>query len=324
MAELSCTYLGLNLQSPLIVSSSGLTDSLEKIMKLQDLGAGAVVLKSLFEEEIGYEEGHILDLNPLFCNEADESGKFIFNKNSVKNYLHFIEEAKKKIAIPVIASLNCITKGKWSNAVQSIESAGADAIELDIFFFPDDKTFKAEDYEKAYFDVVLEVAFIANIPVVVKLSPYFTNLLYIIDQVLLKGAKGIVLFNRNFQPDIDISALELKCNENYSSPSEIYQSLRWINIISRHFKFIDIAASNGVHDSDAIIKLLLSGANAIIICSVLYRQGIGYISNLLKGLSDWMDNTGFKKIEHFQGQVNYSNIQNPLFFERSNFIKYFK
>ncbi len=193
MADLSCTYLGLDLKNPLIVSSSGLTDSLEKIIRLQELGAGAVVLKSLFEEAIDYDEGRIIDMKPLSCDEANEFSKLISRGNSVRDYLKLIENVKKNVTIPVIASLNCIEAGQWFDTAKSIESAGADAIELNIFFFPDDKDFKADDYERVYFDIILKVAYTVDIPITVKMSSNFTNILYIIDQAFNRGTKGVVL-----------------------------------------------------------------------------------------------------------------------------------
>ncbi len=162
-----------------------------------------------------------------------------------------------------------------------------------------------------------------NIPVTVKLGPYFTNILYIIDQITHRGARGIVLFNHFFQPDIDLESFELKTAENYTSPSDFYQTLRWVNIISAHFNNIDIAAASGIYDSEAAIKILLAGANAVMLCSTLYKNGNNYLSKIALEISDWMDKKGFSKIEQFQGQINYSIVQDPFLYERAQFIKNF-
>ena len=323
MADLACKYLGLDLRNPLIVSSSGLTDNLDKIVQLQNSGAGAIVVKSLFEEEIEFEEGRIIDIQPSSWSGADEYTKFYSREHSVDDYMKLIEASKRELSIPVIASINCIAAGEWINIVNNIESAGADAIELNIFFFPDDKDFKSDDYERMYYDIVTKVALMVNIPVTVKLGPYFTNILYIIDQIIHRGARGVVLFNRYFQPDIDLESFELKAADNFDGTSDFYQTLRWVSIISAHFNNIDIAASSGIYNSEAVIKLLLSGANTVMLCSALFKNGEDYLSKIALEISDWMDKKGFSKIEQFQGQLNYSIVQDPFLYERSQFIKNF-
>ena len=323
MADLACKYLGLNLRNPLIVSSSGLTDNIDKIVQLQDSGAGAIVVKSLFEEEIDFEEGRMLEIQPSTWPGAEEYASFFSRKNSVDDYLKLLETSKRKLSIPVIASINCLGAGDWINIIRRIESTGVDALELNIFFFPDDKDFRSEDYEKTYYDIVTKVAYKLDIPVVVKISPYFTNLLYFVDQIFHRGAKGVSLFNRFFLPDIDLDSFELKTADNLEDLSDFYQTLRWVNIISANFNNIDIAASIGINGSEAAIKLLLSGANAIMLCSALYKNGNEYLSIISKGIIDWMDKKGFNKIEQFQGQLNYSIVQDTFLYERSQFIKNF-
>jgi len=321
MADLSCKYLGLNLRNPLIVSSSGLTDNLEKNILLQESGAGAIVVKSLFEEEIEYEQGRIIDMKPSSWPGADEYIKFYSKERSIEDYLKLIEASSKRLSIPIIASINCLTTGEWINMVKSIESAGADALELNIFFLPDDKDFRSDDYERNYFDIVTKVAFRLNIPVTVKIGPYFTNILFLVDQIIHRGASGVALFSHFFQPDIDLESFELIAADDSNTLSDFYQTLRMVNIISASIKDINIAASTGTHDSESVIKLLLCGANAVMLGTTLHKNGIEYIFKIASGISDWMDKKGFNKIEQFQGQLNYNLVQDIFLYERFQFIK---
>jgi dihydroorotate dehydrogenase (fumarate) len=323
MAELACTFLGINLKSPIIVGSSTLTDSVEKIRNLEDWGAGAVVLKPIFEEEIDFEAGRIIDLKPT-APEAIEYQNFFTRGHAIENYLKLIEKAKKEIKIPIFASINCLGSGEWINFVKSIESSGADAIELNIFFFPDDKDFKSEDYEHALFEVAAKVAYSAKIPVFVKLVPYFTNLLYIVDQLFYRGIRGVVLFSRGFQLDLDLENLELIPASSFDSPSDELQVLRWTNIIASSFNKIDISSSSNINNSNSIIKLLLTGANTIMLSSTLQQKGIPYLKILSEEILLWMNKLGFERIEQFQGQVNYTLLQDPFLFERSQFMKTFE
>ena len=195
MADLTCSFLGINLKSPIIVGSSSLTDSVEKIKLIAENGAGAVVLKPIFEEEIDFEEGRIIDLQPT-AQEAVDYQQFFTRGHALENYLKLVEEAKKEVNIPIFASISCIGAGEWINFIKSIESKGADAIELNVFFYPDDKDFKADDYERALFEIAAKVAYSVKIPVFIKLVPYFTNLLYVLDQLFYRGIKGVVLFSQ--------------------------------------------------------------------------------------------------------------------------------
>jgi dihydroorotate dehydrogenase (fumarate) len=323
MADLSCRFLDFDLRNPIIVGSSGLTDSIEKIKMLDNIGVGAVVVKTLFEEEIDYCEGRIIDMEFSSFPETSDYKKYFSREHSVDNYLRLIEEVKRETSMPVIASINCVAQGDWINSLKKVEAAGADALELNVFIFPDDKDFKADDYERVILEIVSKVSYAVKIPLIVKLNPYFTNLLNIIDQLYYRGARSVVLFDRIFHPDIDLDTLELKKAEFLSNPYDYFQTLRWISIVSTRINRIEIVASTGVHDSDAAIKLLLSGANAIMICSVLYKNGIDYIGEICNGIKMWMENKGFDRIEQFQGQLNYSIVRDPFLYERSQFVNYF-
>jgi dihydroorotate dehydrogenase (fumarate) len=321
MINLSTNYLGLTLRNPLIISSSGLTNAVEKIRKLEELGAGAVVLKSLFEEQINYEAGLYVE-NGLYPEALDYISNYS-KSNSVEDYLKLIEEAKRTVHIPVIASINCISASEWVSFAKNIEEAGADALELNVFFIASDKEKKSEHYENLYNDLIIKINKVIKIPIAVKLGYHFTNLAGMVNNLYIRGAKGVVLFNRFYEPDIDIDNLKFTSSGIFSSPSDIRQSLRWVGILSDKVEKIDIAASTGIHDGKAVIKQILAGAKAVQLCSVLYQKGEKQIEIILNEIESWMKNKNYKNIGEFRGKMNYSNIPDPSIYERSQFMKYF-
>lgn len=321
MINLETKYLGLNLKNPIIVSSSGLTNSVEKIKKLEEFGAGAVVLKSLFEEQINHEAGRLLT-----GSNYPEAEDYIMNytkSNSVDEYLDLIEQAKKSVNIPVIASINCISVNEWISFAKRIEEAGADALELNVFMLPTDKHANTSDIEQLYIQLVTQVREKISIPVSIKLGSGFTNMLGILNKIEGAGAAGVVMFNRFYQPDIDIESLKLISSEVFSKPYDIRYTLRWIGLASSALKKMDLAASTGVHDGAAAIKLLLAGANAVQVCSVLYKNGPEYIQEILREITVWMERKGYNTIDSFTGKLNYDTIPDPTIYERSQFMKYF-
>lgn len=321
MAELNVKYLGLSLRNPIIVSSSGLTDSVKKIVEAEKAGAGAVVLKSLFEEQLSFEAGQYQGNSDY--PEADDYIRNYTRDNSVDQYLALIEEAKAAVNIPVIASVNCVSAKDWLDFARKIEAAGADALEINVFFLPTNKDQSSAQQEELYSDLAEQLKKIIHIPLSFKLGRQFSNLLNLVDRMYNRRVNGVVLFNRFYEPDIDIKELKLVPSEVFSSPPEIRQTLRWVGILSNSVEHIDIAASTGVHDGKSVIKLLLAGATAVQVCSVLYKNGIGYISSMISELGTWMDQHGFKSIEDFKGKLSYRNIPDPSLYERSQFMKYF-
>jgi dihydroorotate dehydrogenase (fumarate) len=321
MISLATSYLGLTLRSPLIVSSSGLTNSVDKIRKFEELGAGAVVLKSLFEEQINYEAGILVEngLSP----EAHDYITGYSKSNALEEYLKLIEEAKKAVKIPVIASINCMSVNEWVSFAKDIENAGADALELNVFFVASDMERSSEKYEKLYTDLVVKIKEVTSIPLSIKIGHQFTNLVGMVNNLYVRGAKGVVLFNRFYEPDIDIENLKLTTSGVFSSPADIRLSLRWVGIISDKVGKIDIAASTGIHDGKAAIKQILAGAKAIQVCSVLYKKGEEQVKVITDELATWMSKKGFKTIEEFRGKLNYHNIPDPSVYERSQFMKHF-
>jgi len=321
MVTLSTKYLGLDLKNPLIISSSGLTSSVTKIRRFEELGAGAVVLKSLFEEQINFDAGMQVE-NGIYPEAHDYITKYVKN-NSVEEYLKLIEEAKKNVKIPVIASINCMTATEWVSFARDIEHAGADALELNIYFISLEKEMASEKIEKLYYDLVSRIRDVTPIPLAVKIGHQFTNLPAVVNNLYVRGAKGVVLFNRFYEPDIDIEHLKLTSSDVFSSPSDIRQSLRWVGIISEKIQHIDVAASTGVHDSSALIKQILAGARAVQICSVLYKKGEGQVKVILDELTTWMKSKGFNSPDNFRGRLSIRQIPDPSVYERSQFMKYF-
>ncbi len=321
MANLETVYLTLQLKNPVIISSSGLTNSVEKIKKLEENGAGAVVLKSLFEEQINYEAGKLM-LSSDYPEAADYITMYS-KENAINDYLQLISDAKKTISIPVIASINCISSDEWVNFAKKIEEAGADAIELNVFILPTNKNGLAGEYENVYFDLAGRIKRLVDIPVAMKLGNNFTNLPALINRLQATSINGVVLFNRFYEPDIDIDNMKIVSSEVFSSPADIRKSLRWIGIIYDKVPKIDLAASTGIHDGKAVIKQLLAGAKATQICSTIYKNGPVQIKNILDELKSWMDDKGFEDIDQFRGKLSYKSINDPVLYERSQFMKYF-
>ncbi len=324
MASLETKYLGLILKNPIVVSSSGLTNSVEKIEKLVNSGAGAVVLKSLFEEQINHEVNKAIYNGEGFdYPEAVDYVTAYTRDNSVGEYLSLIQEAKAKFDIPIIASINCYSSAEWIEFATQIEAAGADAIELNVFFVNTSKNSEAKEYEEVYYEIVSNVSKLINIPVSIKLSSNFSNLVSVVNKLSVLGAKGVVMFNRFYEPDIDINNLSLVSADVLSSASDMRRTTRWVAIVSDKVKNIDVAASTGVHDGTGVIKQLLAGANVVQVCSAIYRNGPEIITKMKDELEKWMESKEYSSLEDFRGLMNYGKIGDPSIYERAQFMKYF-
>ncbi len=318
MSQLETTYLGLKLKSPVIVGSSGLTSSIDKIKKIEEKGAGAIVLKSIFEEQIKFEAGKLA--NGSDSPEAWDYVNYYVKNNTLQQYLDLIKKAKQEVKIPVIASISCVSSKEWTGFAKSIEEAGADAIEINVFVLPNDRNATAEKYENIYFELAEKLKSTLNIPFAFKLGSHFTNLVGFIQKL---NVPGVVLFNRFYAPDIDIDNMKFTAAEIFSSPADIRNSLRWVGIISSKISDLDIAASTGVHDGKAVVKQLLAGANAVQVCSTLYKNGIDHLESIIKEIEEWMSKHGYTNINEFRGKMSYAKIDDPLVYERSQFMKYF-
>jgi dihydroorotate dehydrogenase (fumarate) len=321
MIDLSSKFAGLSLKSPVVVSSSGLTYSVERIKKMSAAGAGAVVMKSLFEEQINHEIGQLSAGSDY--PGAEDYMRTYARENSLDTYLSIIKDAKKVVDIPIIASINCISAKEWIDFSKKIEDSGADALELNIYFLPINKDKDPRDYEKVYLDLVSEVKAKTKLPVVVKLGAGFSNITWMVNQLYLRGAAGVVLFNRFYAPDINTDDFSFGSAEVLSTPAELRSTLRWIGIVSSQVQQIDLAASTGVHSGMAVIKQILAGAHTVQVCSVLYRNGIEYIRDMMAEVKKWMEKNNYERPDQFRGKLNYSSLDDPSVYERAQFIKYF-
>lgn len=326
MIDLSVSYLGLQLKNPVIVGSSGLTDSVEKIINLEAMGAAAVVLKSLFEEEIimEMEETIYTMTNRHFVfPETMDYMETIVKENILTDYLELITESKKAVGIPVIASINCVSSQKWTYFAKEIEKAGADALELNLFFLPSDNKRGEKEILEATFEIISRVKATIQIPVALKISAFQSNLIRYIEHIDEAGVEGIVLFNRSWLPDIDINHLVVSSGFILSSPSDLGNTLRWVSILSGRVN-CDIAASTGIHDGAGLIKQLLAGAHVCQVVSTLYVNDLSQIRRMTDELSKWMNTNEFKSIEEFRGRLSQTNSGNPAAWERVQFMKHFR
>ena len=324
--NLSVSYLGLKLKSPVVVGSSSLTTSVDNLKKIENSGAGAVVLKSIFEEEIYNEYQSILEKEKdqefpdvRFLDYYD----YKIKEDNVKKYLDLIKTAKSTVNIPVIASINCVSSWEWSFFAKKLQQAGADAIELNMFILPSDFTKTADEIEKTYLNIIAKIKEVVTIPVAVKLSYYFADLASFVKRVSESGVDGVVLFNRFFHPDFDIENFKIVPSNVLSRSSDLAISLRWMSILSGRMG-CDLIASTGVHDGASVIKEILAGANAVQVVSSLYKNGIESVSDMLEEVKVWMEKHGFESLDDFRGKMSQVNSPNPAEYERVQFMRYFE
>jgi len=324
MNELYTKYLGLDLRSPLIAGSCNLTDNADNLKEIERAGAGAVVLKSIFEEEIYLEyASELKKMGPM-----EENLEFLdyydveIRQDNLKRYLGLITSAKAALHIPVIASINCVTSQNWSFFAEKIEAAGADALELNLFILPSDLRQSSSDNENTYFGIIRQVTSRVKIPVSVKISPYFSNLGRMIQDISASGIKGMVLFNRFYSPDIDIDREIVRSAPKLSSPDDYLLPLRWIGMMANRVE-CDLAASTGVHDWKSAVKLLLAGAQTVQLVSVLYKEGFKAIADFNTQIVSWMEKKNYAGIEDFRGKLAMGTQINPAEYERVQFMKTF-
>jgi dihydroorotate dehydrogenase (fumarate) len=328
MTDISVKYMGLDLPSPLIAASSGLTDNIPNLERFQEQGVGAVVLKSLFEEEIRIH-------NDLSLSKMTSSG-FIYPETlefydyhddavqeATLKYLELVKKAKSKLSIPVIPSINCVTSEVWTSYLPELENAGADAIELNVFIIPSDLNRGRTENERTYFNIINEVISRLKIPVALKVSFYFSDLAIMLKKFSESGIKGLVLFNRFYNPDIDLEMMEVTSSNVLSTPQDMSNVLRWVAIMHDHVK-CDISATTGIHDGKAMIKMLLAGASNVQVASAFYKNGVDYASEMLEELKTWMQQKSYSRIDDFRGLLSQHGSGNPAAYQRVQFMKYFR
>ncbi|MBW2278216.1 MAG: dihydroorotate dehydrogenase-like protein [Deltaproteobacteria bacterium] len=323
MTDLSTRYVGLDLKNPIIVGSSGLTRTLEGVKRCAEAGAAAVVLKSIFEEQITAEVKQLVKDSEasLWHPEASEYISSYGKENAVSGYLELIRQAKQEVEIPIIASVHCVTAGAWTEFVSRVEQAGADAIELNAFVMPSDPRRTGRDNEQFYFDVVDAVKGKVKIPLSIKLGFFFSSLMQTLVELSETKLDGLVLFNRFYSPDFDVEKLELVPARIVSSPGEYVRTLRWISLLSGRTE-CDIAASTGIHDGKTAVKQLLAGADAVQVVSALYQNGLDQVGAMLDEMQVWMESHEFASIADFKGKLSQESSGNPAEYVRVQFMKH--
>ena len=318
--DLSTKYLGLTLNNPIVVASCGLTKSVDQIKKCEDAGAGAVVMKSLFEEQIREVNSGLDEAVGMHTEALDYIRAEIDMQLGPREYLDTIKQTKKSESIPVIASVNCYTAKWWTSYAAQIEDAGADALELNIYVMPFSSELSGYNVENTYIEILQAVKEQIEIPVSLKLSPYFTSFANLAEKLDNQGADGLVLFNRYVQPDVDVKKIASAVKPSFNDPIGFSNTLRWIALLSGKLK-LDIAASGNIRSADDVIKQLLVGASVIQIASVLYKEGLSKINDMVNDLSNWMKEKAFDKVDDFKGKLNQVNDPKTETFIRSQYIK---
>lgn len=322
--DLTTKYLGKTLKNPIVASASSLSREVSNIRAMEDAGVAAVVLYSLFEEQIAHEIGE-LDHYLSYGTESFAEALDYFPEpeefhRGPEEYLEHIRRAKAAVDIPVIASLNGISTGGWVQYAKLMEEAGADALELNIYLIPTDPTVAGSDVEQVYLDVLTEVKKNVAVPVAVKLSPFFSSLANMACRLEKAGANGLVLFNRFYQPDIDLEALEVTPNVILSTPMAMRLPLRWVAILHGRIG-IDLAATSGIHNAADVLKMLMAGANVTMMCSALLRNGIGHVWRVLEQLEAWMTEHEYVSVEQMRGSMSHKACPDPSAFERVNYMR---
>lgn len=326
MVNLSTIYMGLKLKNPIIISSSGLTNSVKDIIALEEKGAAAIVTKSLFEEEIIAETQE--NLNKMHASgfvypETTEFFDFDRMEDVVSNYLKFLSDSKKSVKIPIIASINCVTSDGWTDFTKRIEDTGVDGLELNIFNLPANFNEANTNHDKVYTDIIERITKVSKLPISLKIGHYHSNLGYFIRQISHSPTRAIVLFNRFYNPDFDIYTLQFTSSQVLSTPAENAMTLRWMAIMANRVS-CDLSASTGIHDGMAVIKQLLAGAKTVQLCSTLYKHGNDQIGLILNDLEKWMIEKDYNTIDEFRGKMSQSKTFDPKVFERVQFMKYLR
>ncbi|MBD3367202.1 MAG: dihydroorotate dehydrogenase-like protein [Candidatus Eisenbacteria bacterium] len=323
MADLTTTYMGLTLRNPIIVGSSGLTDSADGVRKCEDAGAGAVVLKSIFEEQILAQLEDLKDAGSELEFQHAEAADYITRygrENAVDHYIRLVRESNEAVDIPVIASVHCVSPGGWVEFVDRVQAAGADAVELNVYVLPSDPTRDGRDYEQVYIDILSDVQRVAKVPVSLKIGSSFSGLARMAVDLAGAGADALVLFNRFARIDFDIDSMKVVPGPYLSGPEELLVPLRWISILSGLVR-CDLSASTGVHDGSGVVRAILAGASAVQMCSALYKGGVERIAPTLKEVERWMDAHEVAVIGTFKGRMSRSASGQGEAIERVQFMK---
>jgi len=320
MADLSTRYLGLRLKNPVIIASSTLVQNLQGVREAEAAGAGAVVIRSLFEEVIREKEAKSGEVYSGHPEEYEYIMSELNLEYGANYYLELIQNIKSQLNIPIIASINCTTPKLWINYAKRIEAAGADALELNLSLMPIDPGKSSLDIEQEFLSIIKAARDNIKLPLAVKLGPYITSLSRFANQICGSGVRSLVLFNRFYQFDIDVDKKEITGANWYSSPAEMSLSLRWISVLYKHIN-CELCATTGIHDSTGVIKQILAGATTVQLASTIYLNGFSVVNTILRDLSDWMDTQNYKNLDDFRGKLSLSQQKEPEQYERLQYIK---
>jgi dihydroorotate dehydrogenase (fumarate) len=322
--DLSTNYLGMKLKNPLVVAACPLTHRIDWLRKLEEHGAAAAVLPSLFEEQIEHEAEEMAKVREFGSESFAEALTYFPEQDDYRSgpeeYLDFIGQAKKAVSMPVVASLNGTSKGGWVRYAKMVQDAGADALELNIYFVAANLSMTGAEVESQYLELVAAVKESVSIPLAVKIGPYFSSMGNMGMRLAEAGADGLVLFNRFIQPDIDLESMETQPRLHLSSPHELLVPLRWIAVLHGHVK-ASLAATGGIHDAAGLLKALLAGADVGMIASVLYQKGTQQVGNILAGMKQWMEENEYDSVEQLKGSMSLENCPDPAAFQRGNYMK---
>lgn len=323
--DLKTTYLGLELKNPVVASASPLTEKVDDMKRLEDSGVGAVVMRSLFEEQITREKEELDHFLNTYADSFAEALSFFpepeeYRSLDAEVYLKEISRAKEKLSIPVIASLNGSSSGGWSKYAQKLAEAGADAIELNIYYIPTDISVSPQSVESVYMNHLREVKSSVSIPVAMKLNPYFSSFAHFAAELDRAGADGLVLFNRFYQSDFDLDAMEVRHDLELSTPYESRLSLRWLGILYGHVN-ASLAATTGIYSGLDVLKSILAGANVAMVASSLLRYGVSHINTIFSEMQEWMNEKEYTSIEQMRGAMSFRSVENPEEFVRANYMR---
>ena len=314
----------MTLRTPLVPSASPLSENLDNIKRMEDAGAAAVVMHSLFEEHISFERHQFLHHLSHGTESYPEALSYFPEMHELavgpESYLDEIMAAKAAVSVPIIASLNGSTAGGWTDYARRIEEAGADALELNIYWIPTDPELTGAEVERRYLEIVSHVKRVVSIPVAVKLSPFFSNFANMATQLVEQGANGLVLFNRFYQPDIDLESLDVNPNLLLSSPMAMRLPLRWIALLYGRLK-ADLAATSGIHTGRDVVKMLMVGADVTMLCSALIRRGIPYLTLIEQELAEWLEEHEYDSVEQLKGSLSQLKCPTPEAFERAQYVR---
>lgn len=322
--DLTTRYLGLKLKNPIVPSAAPLSYTLDGMKQLEDAGASAIVMYSLFEEQIAHETSELLHYLSQGTDSYSEALSYFPDvqqyNTGPEEYLELLRKAKAGLEIPVIGSLNGVSVGGWTSYAKKIEEAGADALELNVYYIPADVNIPGTEIERQYIDLLKSIKKSIRIPVAVKLSPYFSAMANMAKSLDNAGADGLVLFNRFYQPDIDLTEMEISPSVNLSTPLEMRLPLRWIAILYGHIK-ANLAATSGIHDAEGVLKMLMAGADATMMCSALLKRGPDHIKKVLTDMEKWMTENEYESVSQMKGSLSQKSVADPSAFERANYMK---